>query len=104
MMEAGRRAGIDLHGSSRFARQMAGAGFINVQETIYKWPLNPWPKGKKDKHLGRWAHANFTEGLQGFSMAFFTRILGWTQQEVEVFLVDVRKDLRDGGKHSYLAM
>jgi hypothetical protein len=31
---------------------MEAAGFINVTETIYKWPSNRWPKDKKFKELG----------------------------------------------------
>ena len=104
MIEAGRKVGFDPSGTSKFATQMAAAGFINIQETIYKWPLNSWPKGKKDKLLGRWGNADFSEGLQGFSMAFLTRVLGWTQQEVELFLVEIRKDLRDKSKHSYVKL
>ena len=104
MIEACCKVGFDPSGTSKFATLMAAAGFINIKETVYKWPLNSWPKGKKDKLLGRWGNADFSEGVQGFSMAFLTRVLGWTQQEVEVFLVDVRKDLRDKSKHSYVKL
>lgn len=104
MIEAGGKVGFDPSRTNGFATQMAAAGFINIQETVYKWPLNSWPKGKKDKLLGRWANADLSEGLQGFSMAFLTRVLGWTQQEVEGFLIDVRKDLCDKSKHSYVKM
>lgn len=37
-------------------------------------------------------------------MAFLTRVLGWTQQEVELFLVEIRKDIRDKSKHSYVKL
>lgn len=104
IIEAGGKVGFDPSGTSRFSSQMAAAGFINIQETVYKWPLNSWPKGKKDKLLGRWANADISEGLQGISMAFLTRVLGWTQEEVEVFLLDVRKELRDKSKHSYIKL
>ena len=64
MIEAGRKVGFDPSGTSKFATQMAAAGFINIQETIYKWPLNSWPKGKKDKLLGRWGNADFSEAFK----------------------------------------
>ncbi|KAA6408009.1 MAG: hypothetical protein FRX48_08360 [Lasallia pustulata] len=102
MIGAGRKVGFDLSGTSRFATHMAAAGFINIRETVYKWPLNSWPKGIKEKLLGRWGNANISEGIQGFSMAFLTRVLGWTSQEVEAFLIEVRKELRDRSKHSYV--
>jgi hypothetical protein len=53
---------------------------------------------------GMWTLENFTTGLQGISLALFTRGLGWTAEELEVFLVDVRKDLRDTKIHAYYPM
>ena len=35
------------------------------------------------------------QGLQGIVMGLFTRSLGWTPAEVEVFLVELRKQLDD---------
>jgi hypothetical protein len=37
-------------------------------------------------------------------MAIFTRILGWTKEETEVFLALVRKDMKDAKIHSYWEM
>lgn len=34
-------------------------------------------------------------------MALFTRILGWSAAEVEVFLVDVKKQVKDRRIHAY---
>jgi hypothetical protein len=35
-----------------YKAQMEVAGFVNVTETIYKWPSNRWPKDRKFKELG----------------------------------------------------
>ncbi|KAI9817147.1 MAG: hypothetical protein M1827_001259 [Pycnora praestabilis] len=102
MMEGSRRVGCNLDSSRHFAKQLTEAGFTNVHETIYKWPWGSWPKGAKEKLLGRWVRENFQDGIQGFSMAFFSRALGWSKEAVEVFLIDVRKDMRDKKKHVYL--
>lgn len=40
------------------------------------------------------------EGLQGISLRAFTKILGWTPEELELLLVDVRKDLRNPKMHA----
>lgn len=47
---------------------------------------------------------NIAGGLSGLSMALYTRELGWDPQELEVFLVNVRKDLKDRSKHGYWPM
>lgn len=41
----------------------------------------------------------FLEGLEAFSIATFTQVLGWSLEEVQVFLALVRKDARDRTVH-----
>ncbi|RMI95818.1 hypothetical protein BHE90_017393 [Fusarium euwallaceae] len=80
---------------------MANVGFIDIEETPFKWPTNRWPKEKRFKELGAWNNVNAQDSLEGLSIALFTRCLGWTPEEVGVFLVDVRKDLNNPGIHAY---
>lgn len=47
---------------------------------------------------------NLSRGLSGIVMALFTRVLGMTSDEVEAYLVPVRKDIRDTKIHAYLPM
>lgn len=53
------------------------------------------------KKLGAWTLENFGSALEALSMAAFTRVLGWTRDEVNVFLIDVRNDLKNKSYHSY---
>lgn len=55
-------------------------------------------------YTGTWLCTNMSVGLSGISLALFTRALGWEREAVEVFLVDVRKDIKDRSKHSYWPM
>ncbi len=48
-----------------------------------------------------WNNENMCGGVEGLSMGLFTRVLGWSKAEVDVFLVDVRKDMKDTKIHSY---
>jgi hypothetical protein len=47
---------------------------------------------------------NSTSGLESFSMALFTRVLNWSKEEVDVFLVSVRKEMKDPKIHAYWPM
>ncbi|KAJ4177158.1 hypothetical protein NW755_014015 [Fusarium falciforme] len=85
----------------RLKHIMAEVGFVDVKETPFKWPTNRWPKDRRFKELGDWSNVNTNDSLQGLSMALFTRHLGWTPEEVGVFLVDVRKDLDNPSIHAY---
>ncbi|OHE98933.1 hypothetical protein CORC01_05829 [Colletotrichum orchidophilum] len=40
-------------------------------------------------------------GLEGFSMAALARGHEWSRSEVEVFLIQVRKDIKDRSIHGY---
>jgi hypothetical protein len=53
---------------------------------------------------GLWSHEATTSNLNGMSIALFTRGLNWSAEETEVFLVDVRKDMKNSRIHSYWPM
>ncbi|OHE95150.1 methyltransferase domain-containing protein [Colletotrichum orchidophilum] len=84
-----------------YKEQLAEAGFSNIEEKIYKWPSNPWPKDPKYKELGMWTYENLGNGLSGLSLALFTRALGWSAEQLEVFLVGARKDMKDRSIHGW---
>ncbi|KAF4784277.1 hypothetical protein HER10_EVM0006341 [Colletotrichum scovillei] len=77
-------------------------GFEDVVVTKYKWPLNAWPKDPHYRELGIWTLENMLEGLEAWSMAPFTRALEWTKEEVNVFLIGVRNELKNKNMHGYI--
>lgn len=100
-VEGGQRLGRDMLAPRRYKQWMEEAGFINVVEEKLVIPGNPWPKGNDQKVMGVWQMTNFLEGLHAVSMTIFTKGLGMSPEEVELFLVDVRKDIRNLGVHFY---
>lgn len=63
--------------------------------------MNPWAKDRRFKEMGRYHQVNMTESLESYSLALFTRVLGWTIQEVHVFLAEVRKEMVSRSLHLY---
>ena len=100
-VEGGQRLGRDMLAPRKYKQWMEEVGFVNVTERKLVIPGNPWPKGRDMKMLGVWQMTNFLEGLHAVSMTIFTRGLGMAPEEVEVFLVDVRKAIKDRGVHFY---
>jgi hypothetical protein len=88
--------------SRYYPKWMAEIGFVDIVEKHYYWPLNSWPRGKREKLVGMWAQQNLLDGVNAMSMAILTRGLGWTKQAVELLLVGVRNDLRNRRIHSYV--
>jgi len=101
MMKAAEKLGRPWTNAQKYAQWMEELGFEDVHEVVYQWPNSPWPKGRRMKELSMWVQQDFLDGLQGLSMALFTRGLGWSSQQVEVFLIDVRKDIKDRKIHNY---
>jgi hypothetical protein len=95
------KLGPDLNSTTRLANDLREAGYVNVEERIFKVPIGIWAKNKTLKMIGLYLRTVIFEGLQAISLAAFVKGLGWSQQEMEVLLVDVRKDLSDVTKHTY---
>jgi hypothetical protein len=95
------KLGPDLNSTTRLANDLREAGYVNVEERIFKVPIGIWAKNKTLKMIGLYLRTVIFEGLQAISLAAFVKGLGWSQQEMEVLLVDVRKDLFDVTKHTY---
>lgn len=92
---------IDLLGMERNQELVRDAGFVNIHEKIWKVPIGAWPKDKHMKMIGAYNRCVIYDGLQGICMAAYTRGLKWSKEEVETFLVGVRKSLMDSSIHSY---
>ncbi|KAJ4207056.1 hypothetical protein FSOLCH5_008751 [Fusarium solani] len=87
--------------TTKFKDLLKEAGFVDIVETRFKWPSNRWPKDKKFKELGAWNNENASSALEALTMAPFTRGLGWSREEVEVFLTDLRRDWNNPKIHAY---
>ncbi|KAK0615117.1 S-adenosyl-L-methionine-dependent methyltransferase [Bombardia bombarda] len=100
-VEGGLRLGRDMLAPRKYKQWMEETGYVNVTEQKLVIPGNPWPKGHDLKLLGAWQMANFLEGIHAVTMTIFTRGLGMSSEEVELLLVDVRKDIKNLGVHFY---
>jgi hypothetical protein len=51
-----------------------------------------------------WQLENLGGGLEAISVGIFTRVLGWSKPELDVFLVQVRNEMKDTKIHAYFEM
>ena len=101
---AAAKIGTNTAAAASFEPLLEAAGFKNWTVAKPIWPVGPWPETQKGKTLGIWARQDYEDGLSGASLALLTRIEGWTREEVEFKLVDVRKEIRDPGVHQYIQL
>ncbi|KAF4626930.1 hypothetical protein G7Y89_g11223 [Cudoniella acicularis] len=100
-LEAGDKFGKDLRIHEQIKGYLDDAGFEEVVEKVYKWPIGPWDEDIHMKQIGLWNQLHWEEGIEGWSLALLTRVLGWSYTEVQAYLGKMRTGIRDRKVHAY---
>jgi ubiquinone/menaquinone biosynthesis C-methylase UbiE len=101
MIEAFQKIGRHEPDGEEYKRILERTGFEDVHLETIKRPSNDWPRDPKMKEIGKYCCLNFLEGMEAFTIAPFTRILGWKLEECQVFLAQLRKDYVTRKFHGY---
>ena len=101
MYPTGQIFGVDARSPCYLKQWMENAGFVDVEEHILKLPVGPWPREPRLKEVGLFEMVNMTEGIRGLTIMLITRCLKWTATEFDLFLMNVRKDVRNKKIHIY---
>jgi len=96
--------GVNFNATLLLADMMRAAGFVNVSTRIFHVPIGTWPKNKVLKMVGLYWRTILEIGLQPIAIGPLTRGLGWTREQVEVWLIEVRKAYKDTWVHSYMPL
>jgi hypothetical protein len=97
-----RKIGRDPLSPVNLKRWMEEAGFVSVVEKKFSVPANPWAKGEEQKIRGLMMMNNLLEVAQGITTKIFTEVHGWSREQVEVFLIDIRSGLKYRRLHGYV--
>lgn len=103
-IEAGERSGKTFRILDLQKQYVIDVGLKNVEEQRYKMPVGPWSRDPKLKEIGRWHLLECYEGIEGWAMALLTRVMGWTFEEVQLFLAEVRTAFKDCRVHGYTSV
>jgi hypothetical protein len=88
----------------KMKEQMEEAGFINVHWKFFRMPIGSWPKDKTLRQSGLFNLIGFVDGISGLSQKVFTHGLGWSIEEMEVLLMQVRDECKNRKIHTYFPM
>jgi hypothetical protein len=94
--------GVKFRAAPQLMTMMQEAGFINVTQRIFFTPIGAWPQNRALKEVGVYWRAVLMEGLEAIALRPLTGALGWSKEEVEVFLASVRKAYMDRSTHAYM--
>ncbi|KAF2810341.1 SAM dependent methyltransferase [Mytilinidion resinicola] len=82
-------------------QDLRGAGFVDITERRFKWPIGGWCKNERLKEIGTWNRLNFEQGMEGWCWSLCTNVLGWKPEKVQMMLAEMRLMLRQKGVHAY---
>lgn len=88
----------------RMKEQMEASGFVDVSIRFVRVPIGVWVKDKQLRQSGLFSLVGLTDGLSGLSQRVFVHGLGWSIEEMEVLLMQVRQDCRNRKFHAYWPM
>lgn len=101
---AGEKLGKSLDITKTMRASIEKAGFVDVHERYDKWPIGAWPRDKTLKEAGLVNAQHWLAGMEGYSMYLLTKYgdpVPWTQQEVLVYVAEMRKALRNPRYHAF---
>ena len=98
--------GINFHAAAdgRLATMMRDVGFVNVTERVLQIPIGTWAKNKVLKTVGLYWRTILTDGIQAIALGPLTRGCGWSREQVELFLIEVRKAYMDNSMLAYMPL
>ncbi|KAF5689150.1 UMTA methyltransferase family [Fusarium denticulatum] len=94
------KIGRTLDPAPEFKNWVSGAGFHDIKEQRFKFPVGLWPRDSRLKEIGALLSVNFTESVDAFTAKPFRDHLGWSQNEVEVMKAEVRKEAKRWEVHA----
>ncbi|QKX57954.1 uncharacterized protein TRUGW13939_05074, partial [Talaromyces rugulosus] len=100
--EASVRFGRQIGVAAVLREKLENAGFVDVVDDFYKCPIGPWPRDERLKHIGRVHLACCLEGFEPYSLALFTRILGFSYDKFQAYIHDVKKAALNPDNHLYV--
>ncbi|KAK0620842.1 S-adenosyl-L-methionine-dependent methyltransferase [Immersiella caudata] len=101
LLEGARSMGRPFDEAYKYREQLEAQGFVNVQERVFRWPQNQWPRNRKSKEIGMFTLENVGSGVEALSTAVYTRALGWPKERLDALIAEVRAEMKDTSIHAY---
>lgn len=104
MKQCGDLAGRPCDILLTMSESIQNAGFVDVHEKVYKWPIGPWPRDQKFKEAGVVNCQHWMSGMEGWCMWLLTKYgqpEPWTKDQVYVYCAKLRAELKNPYYHAY---
>lgn len=102
LFEAAAKVGRPWTNAAKYKSWLEEIGFEDVVENKEYCTVSPWAKGRKGKYMSLWFGHDMAIGIEAWSLALFTRVLGWEKGRLDELLERVREDIKNTKIHAYL--
>ncbi len=92
--------GAPIDDPARWRGWLEARGFEAVTERVFKIPCSPWPRDERLKLVGAFEMDNLLTNLEGLCLRPLRRI-GWSVDQINAFLVRVKREVRNMRYHAY---
>ncbi|SPJ70438.1 uncharacterized protein FTOL_00166 [Fusarium torulosum] len=99
-----RNLGTTIKYPNQFKPFLQEVGYERIIETRHGAPTNACYPGKKLQRIGHLMTQNWLLILEPLSIPVFTAGLGWTPEQVKLFLNDVRTEIANTQYHSFMTL
>ncbi|GAB1320927.1 hypothetical protein MFIFM68171_11137 [Madurella fahalii] len=105
-VEAGKKFGrsFDVVREGIVQESFREAGFEEVTVWEFKCPVGRWPKDEKLKEIGQYALLSIDLDIEGWILYIWSQVMGWTREQIAVYIAHLRRQLRDPKVHAYFLM
>lgn len=83
---------------------MEKAGFVDIHEKTYKWPIGGWARDPILKEAGAINYHQWKTGIEGWCMFLLTNFgdpMPWSKEEVMVYVAKLRAEVKNPRYHIY---
>lgn len=95
----GRTARVVKDGIQR--KSMKSAGFINIHDKSFKLPVGGWAADSTLAEIGQYVQLALLNDLEGYTTYLWNNVLRWDETEYGMFLMSMRKAMKDRRVHTY---
>lgn len=95
MEGAAEKRGRPLQLGPRLSTLQKDAGLQDVTEYVFNHKWGTWPSDSKERMLGARTMLSAMSGMEGFTTIMFTKVLGWTLEDTQAFVLEIKRDMRD---------
>lgn len=102
--ESSRSNGIDIDGTYKHARWMRDAGFVDVRERAFRWPVGGGRASSQEKAIGNLQYQNLPLLIGGVTETAIQHgdLRGLTAQEARVLADEAKRDVvENADKHGF---